>query len=47
MKIANNNQQEEYKAFLKNIREEREENPNIIKLKKKKKHLTSQNCFLL
>ena len=31
MKISDS-QQEEYKAFLKNIREEREENPNIIKL---------------
>ena len=31
MKIVNN-QQEEYKAFLKNIREEKEETPNIVKL---------------
>ena len=32
MKIANNNQQEEYKAFLRNIREEREETSNFSKL---------------
>ena len=32
MKIANNNQQEEYKAFLKNIREEKEETSNFAKL---------------
>ncbi len=32
MKIADNNQQEEYKAFLKNIREEREETSNFAKL---------------
>ena len=30
MKVVNN-QQEEYRAFLKNIREEREESPNIVK----------------
>lgn len=32
MKIANNNNQEEYRAFLKNIREEKEETSNIAKL---------------
>ena len=32
MKIADNNQKEEYKAFLKNIREEKEETSNIAKL---------------
>ena len=32
MKIAKNNKQEEYKAFLKNIREEREETSNFAKL---------------
>ncbi len=32
MKLANNNQQEEYRAFLKNIREEREETSNFAKL---------------
>ena len=34
MKIANdnNNQQEEYKAFLKNIREERDDTSNFAKL---------------
>ena len=32
MKLANDNQQEEYRAFLKNIREEREETSNIAKL---------------
>lgn len=32
MKIADNNHQEEYKAFLKNIREEKEESSNIAKL---------------
>ena len=31
MKIVNNNQQEEYKAFLKNIREEKEETSNFAK----------------
>ncbi len=32
MKIADNNNQEEYRAFLKNIREEKEETSNIAKL---------------
>ena len=32
MRIVNDNQQEEYKAFLKNIREEREETSNFAKL---------------
>lgn len=32
MKVVNNNQQEEYKAFLKNIRAEREKSSSLVKL---------------